>query len=41
MTFPLKKKIIQVCDKKIEAKDSNVGLFFMLFLRIKMIILNC
>jgi hypothetical protein len=31
MTFTLKKKIIEVCDKKIEAKGSNVGLSFYAF----------
>ena len=29
----LKKKIIEVCDEKIEAKGSNVGLSFYAFLK--------
>jgi len=31
MTSTLKKRIIEVCDKKIEAKGSNVGLSFYAF----------
>jgi hypothetical protein len=40
MRAELKAKILQVCDEKIAKKGSNVGLFFMLSLPIKMMILN-
>ncbi len=40
MREPFKKKIIEVCNKKIEAKGLNVGLSFYAFLLKKMMTQN-